>query len=317
MENTIAAPSDAAACKTASDLPPGVWPVMLTPFREDLSVDTEGLGKLVDFYIDAGVQGLLAACWSSETEHLEFSEVLQTVQVTVATAKGRVLVAATPHGRGNEPTLIAHMEQLRETGADIVVLMTSRIADPQESEQVLVDRLLGLAEEFTDCPLGIYESPAPYHRTLSPSALKTLAESGRFVFHKDTCCNGPLIAEKIRAIQGTPYRFYNANSPTLVDSLIQGGHGYCGVGANFYPDIYVRLCHAVANMRSLEKFLKTSDPLAGNDSYPLNAKIYLNRLGVPIKPLCRMNVSFDSNYDQKLKEISELLEDLESRYLIP
>ena len=36
--------------------------------------------------------------------------------------------------------------------------------------------------------LGLYECPKPYHRLLSAEALAWAASTGRFYFHKDTCC---------------------------------------------------------------------------------------------------------------------------------
>ena len=40
----------------------GVWPVMLTPFDTKGEIDWASLERLVDWYIDAGVHGLFAAC---------------------------------------------------------------------------------------------------------------------------------------------------------------------------------------------------------------------------------------------------------------
>ena len=49
-----------------TEFPKGVYPVMLTPFTEDNKVDYESLGRLIEWYIDAGVAGLFAVCQSSE-----------------------------------------------------------------------------------------------------------------------------------------------------------------------------------------------------------------------------------------------------------
>ena len=45
-----------------TEFPKGVYPVMLTPFTEDNKVDYESLGRLIEWYIDAGVAGLFAIC---------------------------------------------------------------------------------------------------------------------------------------------------------------------------------------------------------------------------------------------------------------
>ena len=52
----------------------GVYPVMLTPFTEDDQVDYESLGRLVDWYIEKGVDGLFADCQSSEMFFLSLEE---------------------------------------------------------------------------------------------------------------------------------------------------------------------------------------------------------------------------------------------------
>ena len=51
-----------------------VWPTMVTPFKEDLSVDYQVLENLVEWYIERGVSGLFAVCQSSEMHQLNLSE---------------------------------------------------------------------------------------------------------------------------------------------------------------------------------------------------------------------------------------------------
>ena len=40
----------------------GLWPVMLTAFEEDGSLDLPGVDALVDFYLEGGSGGLFAVC---------------------------------------------------------------------------------------------------------------------------------------------------------------------------------------------------------------------------------------------------------------
>ena len=44
----------------------GVWPVVLTPFREDGGLDMPAYRALLEYYIGNGVAGLFAVCMSSE-----------------------------------------------------------------------------------------------------------------------------------------------------------------------------------------------------------------------------------------------------------
>ena len=48
------------------NFPGGSWPVMLTPFTAENTVDYPALKELVDWYIENGVSGMFSVCQSSE-----------------------------------------------------------------------------------------------------------------------------------------------------------------------------------------------------------------------------------------------------------
>ena len=52
--------------KEIEGFPGGVWPVMLTPFRNTGEIDLDALEQLVEWYINQGSSGLFAVCQSSE-----------------------------------------------------------------------------------------------------------------------------------------------------------------------------------------------------------------------------------------------------------
>lgn len=58
-------------------------------------------------------------------------------------------------------------------------------------------------------PLGLYETPVPKVRSLTPSMLKWVAETGRFVFHKDTSLQTDTMLKKldaVKSVQATPLK---------------------------------------------------------------------------------------------------------------
>lgn len=50
------------------------WPLMLTPFKDDKSIDWPGVYRLTDWYIESGASGLFAVCVSSEMYELQDDE---------------------------------------------------------------------------------------------------------------------------------------------------------------------------------------------------------------------------------------------------
>ena len=61
-----------------------------------------------------------------------------------------------------------------------------------------------------DLPLGLYETPIPKARHLTPAMVRWVAESGRFTFLKDTSLEVSILVEKIqaaKAVEGTPLKY--------------------------------------------------------------------------------------------------------------
>lgn len=168
--------------------PNGVWPVMLTPYRMDGAVDHEGLTALTHWYLAHGAAGLFAACQSSEIFCLSPQERAAIVATTVKAADGRVPVAASGHVSPRVQDTLEEMRRMADAGADVFILITNRLADEDETDDMLLDRL-GEIMGRSRMNLGLYECPYPYKRLLTERVLRACAESGRFYFLKDTCCD--------------------------------------------------------------------------------------------------------------------------------
>ena len=204
---------------------------------------------------------------------------------------------------------------------DAVVVMTCHLAAEDEGAEVWqanAEKLLALTG---DTPLGLYECPVPYKRVVTPAQLGWAARSGRFLFHKDTCCDSGEIAAKLEAVagagEGSVFRFYNANVETLVYSNGLGGAGFSGISANFYPWLLVRACAAdcsAADRARIQRFLSVAEVVVC-DGYPRSAKAYLAQYGtVPIYETCRKAAVRDITYNEvqrlHFKHMKELMEDV-------
>ena len=301
--------------------PAGVWPVMLTPFREDHAIDWRALDALIEWYLEAGVAGLFTVCLSSEMFHLTPAERLKIARQVVARVGGRVPVVASGTFGGEIEAQAASVRRMADTGVSAVVVLTNQLAEANDDDDQWLANADALLQSTTGIPLGLYECPAPYKRLLSPRVISWAAHSGRFVFHKDTSCDLNAIRAKIGAVGGAPFAFYNANTPTLLDSLLAGAHGYCGVGANFYPSLYVWLCHhASQSSRSqhLQRFLSVGD-LATRDKYPACAKVYLGMmLELQLTPTCRScNCTFSGEEISALRGLHGLAQNVAQELGLP
>ncbi len=260
--------------------PGGVWPVMLTPFTQSGEVDDKGLVSLTNWYIEHGCSGLFAVCQSSEMFNLTLEERIHIAKTVVQTAAGRVPVIASGHISDSMENQVEEVNRISETGVDAVILITNRFASEEESDDLWMKRCNALLSQIhPDIALGFYECPYPYKRLISLENLKTCAETGRFYFLKDTCCDAALINRRIDTVAGTNLKLYNANTTTLLETLRYGAAGFSGVMANFHPQLYAYLCKHIhdENADYLQSFLSIAS-LIERQYYPVNAKFHLKEI---------------------------------------
>lgn len=293
-------------------LPDGIWPVMLTAFNEDRSIDWQGVSLLSQWYLSAGVHGLFTVSQSSEMFALSVAERIQLASHVVEAARDTPVIAA-----GAFATTIQEqaslVRELHQTGVSAVILLTNQFAQPGESDEIWKDNVSQLLDLTDDIPLGLYECPKPYKRIVSPQLLGWAAQTGRFMFHKDTCLSANQIQSKIRAVKGTPLKFFNAEMSTLLYSLREGGNGFSGVAANFYPEIIVWLYNNFKNLpervENLQHFLSVAEYLV-EDYYPSSAKYFLRASGrVDIKDICRVHShTYDEHAQRAFEHLSKYID---------
>lgn len=283
----ISFPTEANAKDAISN---GVWATMITPFKADLAVDYEALGRLVDWYINRGVDGLFAVCQSSEMFFLDLEERVEIARYVVERADKRVPVIASGHISDDIDGQIAELREIGKTGVNAVVIVSNRLAKENEKDDVWKRNAQRIMEEIPDCKFGIYECPYPYKRQVSPELLKWCANTGRFTFLKDTSCNLDKMLGKLKAVEGTGLKIFNANTATLVDSLHAGVHGFCGVMANFHPELYAWLFKNWSGNRQKAQIVQSFATVASMielQNYPGNAKYHLSKCGVQMESAVR------------------------------
>jgi 4-hydroxy-tetrahydrodipicolinate synthase len=261
---------------------------MLTAFREDGAIDWNGVDALTDWYIEAGAAGLFACCLSSEMYHLTEQERLELVRRVVHRANGRAPVVATGTFGGAIEQQAEFMKKMADTGVQAVVVITSQLAAPEAPDALFQRQLEELLIATDPIPLGFYECPTPYKRLLSPFVLRWAAQTGRFLYLKDTSCDLTAIQAKLEAIQPTRLGLFNAHQPTALESLKCSAAGVSPTAANFYPELFVWLCkhHQRQAAADLQERLNEMTPIT-TLQYPSSAKYFLQKRGLPITTRCR------------------------------
>lgn len=258
----------------------GLWPVMITPFTKEGQIDYASLEKLIAWYEGHGATGLFAACQSSEIFFLSLRE--RRDLVAFVKQHAHVPVVASGHVSENVWDQIEELTAMREAGADALIMITNRLCVPGHAQDSIIPRLEMMLKHLPkDVPLGFYECPHPFKRLITDEELKWCAESGRFAFMKDTCCDMPTIARRIEILKGSPLHLFNANTTTFLDSLKAGGAGFSGVMMNFHMDLYRWLWDnwekEPEKARQVQDFLTVFSEIE-RQVYPVNAKYHLSAI---------------------------------------
>ncbi len=278
----------------------GVYPTMITPYRKNGEVDDTAVEVLTEWYWKLGCDGIFADCQSSEIQFLTLDErvsilhtVMQKVYALAAQdpSRPRMTVVASGHVSDGFEDQVRELNAIAAEKPDALILISNRMDIANTSDEAwIADTGRLIAQLPAEMPLGIYECPKPYKRLLTEKMLRWCVENGRFYFVKDTCCDAELIRARLEICKGSHLKLFNANAQTLLETVRAGVYGYCGVMANFHPDLYTRLLKGDINSSDaslLQDFLGLAATIEGQ-TYPCCAKYYLNRFeGVAMEPDAR------------------------------
>jgi len=273
----------------ASKATNGVWSVMITPYTDNGAVDYKALEALIHWYEEGGVDGLFAVCQSSEMFYLSLQERVELARFVKKTAK--VPVVASGHISYDIDDQVEEVNRIADTGVDAVILISNRFAEenaPADIWKKNLDYLLARVPE--DVPLGFYECPYPYKHLITDDEIEYIAKTNRFHFLKDTCCDAQLIRHRLKLIEGTNLKLFNANAATILDSLQHGAAGFSGIMASFHPQLYVWLCRnwkkEPEKAKLIQSFMDITSEMEGQ-CYPVGCKYFHQKYGVPMTTYSR------------------------------
>ena len=216
--------------------PEGVYVAMLTPFKEDGSVNEGELRRIVDFQIEGGVHGLFPISSVGEFIHMSRKEKIRIMEIMVDQNAGRVkIVPGVGSSLPAESIILA--KKARELGCDGVV-----VAPPYfyPLSQENIETYFETIADAVDIPNIIYNIPL-FTQPLSYDVVKRLARHPNVVGMKDS--SGSMVdfmhfIDKIK-IAGEDINVLTGREETLFPCLMVGGKGCMTATAGILPEIMV------------------------------------------------------------------------------
>lgn len=221
----------------------GVIPPISILFDEKGNFDKEGQKKVVDFLINAGVDGLFFLGSSGEFANMSIDTRKEIAEFAVAYVNKRVPVLIGIGTTGTKETIDLGIHA-KHIGADGVVVINPYYY--KLNDKALFQHYASIAENV-DLPIILYNFPALTGQDLSPQFLLNLAkEYPNISGVKDTISDVGHTREIIQTVKREIPSFgvYCGFDDHFLNTLANGGDGSIGLTANFAPEIQVNLYKA-------------------------------------------------------------------------
>lgn len=220
----------------------GTYTALITPFRADGSLDLESLAGLVEWQIEAGIDGLVPCGSTGESATLTPEEHVQVVRHVVDVVGGRVPVVA---GTGSNSTreAIEFTIEAREAGADGALLISPYYNKP--TQDGIFHHYRTIAED-TGLPLVIYNIPGRTASRIEPDTVGRLSRVPGVVGIKEA---GGDLEKTALAIAASDAGFsvLSGDDALTLPILSLGGHGVISTVSNIAPGLFTQLWRAFAS----------------------------------------------------------------------
>ncbi|MBX3176627.1 MAG: 4-hydroxy-tetrahydrodipicolinate synthase [Candidatus Hydrogenedentes bacterium] len=283
----------------------GSFPALVTPFQENYEIDFDAYGRLIDFHLENGTDGIVPCGCTGEAATLSHEEQKAIIRFAVERVAGRVPVIAGT-GSNNTKEAIGLTKFAKEAGADAALLITPYYNKPTPAGQVAHYKLV--AEE-AQIPIMLYNVPGRTGTKISP---ETIAELRRVPFIesvKEACGSVDQVSQILHLCD---INVMSGDDSLTLPMMAVGATGVVSVAANVAPRLVSDLCRAAnagdfAKARELHYKLLPLATVLFVETNPLPVKAALAKMGM-IKNILRLPLV--SMTDQSAARLDPVLKEL-------
>ena len=229
--------------RTINDIFRGVHTALITPFTSTGAVDIGAFKRLVEYQIEAGINGLVPCGTTGESSTLSHDEHDRVVALTVEYADGRVPVIA---GTGSNATVeaIQLSQHAEQAGVDAVLLVNPYYVKPTQKGLYLHFKAIA---ESVSIPCIAYNIQSRTGVNLeNETLLKLMNEHPNIVGVKEA--SGSLDQMKnLLGLRREQFVVLCGDDNMTVDLIEAGGNGVVSVAANLVPRQMKEMVHCALN----------------------------------------------------------------------
>ncbi len=216
----------------------GAGVAIVTPFKEDGSIDFDNYGELIEWQIAEGTDAIISCGTTGEAATMTDEEQIAVVKYCVDKVAKRVPVIA---GAGSNDT--AHgvnlSIELEKTGADALLHVTPYYN--KCTQKGYIDHMKAMADSV-DIPIILYSVKGRTGFNIQPATVAKLAEIPNIVAIKEA--SGDIRqCEEIRRLCPDDFDIYSGDDDMVVPLLAIGGKGVISVMSNVAPKETSQMVH--------------------------------------------------------------------------
>ncbi|PWL07932.1 4-hydroxy-tetrahydrodipicolinate synthase [Methanosphaera cuniculi] len=278
----------------------GTHVAMITPFDQDNNIDEEKYRNFIDFLIDHGVDGIVAAGTTGESATMSHDEHQKVIDIMVDQANGRVTTIA---GAGSNATseALGLVKYVEDAGADAALVITPYYNKPQQSG--LYDHYK-LLDDATNVPIIAYNVPSRTGVDLSVDTIIKLAQLDDIIAIKEANPDLNKLANVFNCLKKeeiTDFTVLSGNDSLTLPMIAQGARGVISVAANVMPTEMSDMVNSALDAdyvrsQELSNYLFDLMDVLFIEASPAPTKRALNLMGMdvgglrmPINPISEAN----------------------------
>jgi len=281
---------------------------LVTPFKNDGSVDTDAIRRLVQFQIEAGTDIIIPCGTTGESPTLSAEEQMTIIRTIKEEANDKIIVAA---GAGTNDTThaVELAKKAEKAGAAAILSVAPYYNKP--SQEGMYQHYRHIAEAVS-VPIIIYNVPGRTGSNVAASTILRLARNFENIAAvKEASENFAQIAE---LLDERPEHFavLTGEDSLILPFMAMGGDGVISVAANEIPMQIKQLVEAARNgnleeARAINKRYRKLLKLNFLESNPVPVKYALAKMGMIEEnyrlPLVPLSVENKLTLDQELNAL--------------
>jgi 4-hydroxy-tetrahydrodipicolinate synthase len=288
----------------------GTGVALVTPFKEDFSIDTEALKRIVNFSIDGGIEYLVVLGTTAENATLSQEE-KELVIKTVIEANNGSLPLVLGVGGNNTMKVIEELKT-RDLSAFVAVLSVSPYYNKPTQEGIY--QHFKAVAEASPIPVILYNVPGRTASNMLPSTVLRLANDFKNVVAIKEAAGD--IVQAMQLLKNKPKDFLVISGDDMIalPMVLAGGSGVISVIGQGFPKEFSEMIRLGLN-RKVDEAFKTQYVLDDcidmifEQGNPAGIKQVFLSLGIAENvvrlPLIKVDESLAGRIDQFVKKINK------------